>query len=69
MSIATSAIERLQDVAGRTGAVTRADERATAAELHVPLAAVHGARPSTTIWGRPGGVAGTSVSARAQHVS
>ena len=43
MSIATSAIERLQDVAGRTGAVTRADERATAAELHVPLAAVHGA--------------------------
>ena len=43
MSIATSAIERLQDVAGRTGAVTRADELATAAELHVPLAAVHGA--------------------------
>ena len=43
MSIATSAIERLQDVAGRTGAVTRADERATAAELHIPLAAVHGA--------------------------
>jgi NADH:ubiquinone oxidoreductase subunit F (NADH-binding) len=43
MSIATSAIERLQDVAGRTGAVTRADQRATAAELHVPLAAVHGA--------------------------
>jgi NADH:ubiquinone oxidoreductase subunit E len=43
MSVATSAIERLQDVAGRTGAVTGADERATAAELHVPLAAVHGA--------------------------
>lgn len=43
MSIATSAIERLQDVARRTGAVTRADERATAAELHVPLATVHGA--------------------------
>ena len=43
MSIATSAIERLQDVAGRTGAVTRADERAAAAELQVPLAAVHGA--------------------------
>jgi NADH:ubiquinone oxidoreductase subunit E len=42
MSIATSAIERLQDVARRTGAVTRADERATAAELHVPLA-THGA--------------------------
>ena len=43
MSVATSAIERLQDVAERAGAVTRADERATAAELHVPLAAVHGA--------------------------
>jgi NADH:ubiquinone oxidoreductase subunit E len=43
MSIATSAIERLQDVAGRAGGVTRADERATAAELHIPLAAVHGA--------------------------
>jgi len=43
MSVAISAIDRLQDVAGRTGAVTRADERATAAELHVPLAAVHGA--------------------------
>jgi hypothetical protein len=26
-------------------------------------------RPSTTIWRRPGGAAGTSVSARAQHVS
>jgi NADH:ubiquinone oxidoreductase subunit E len=43
MSVATSAIERLQHVAGRTGAVTRADERDTASELHVPLAAVHGA--------------------------
>ena len=43
MPIATSAIERLQDVARRAGAVTRADERATASELHVPLAAVHGA--------------------------
>jgi NADH:ubiquinone oxidoreductase subunit E len=43
MSIATSAIERLQDVARRAGRVTRADERATAAELHIPLAAVHGA--------------------------
>ena len=43
MSVATSAIERLQHVAGRTGAVTRADERATASDLHLPLAAVHGA--------------------------
>jgi NADH:ubiquinone oxidoreductase subunit F (NADH-binding)/NADH:ubiquinone oxidoreductase subunit E len=43
MSVATSAIERLQDFAARTGAVTRADVSATAAEVHVPLAAVHGA--------------------------
>jgi hypothetical protein len=53
MPIATSAIERLQDVAGRTGAVTRADERATPAELHVPLAAVTEPRPSTTSGGDP----------------
>ena len=43
MSVATSAIERLQDVAGRAGAITEADERATATELNVPVAAVHGA--------------------------
>ena len=39
----TSAIERLQGVAERAGAITPADERAAAAELHVPVAAVHGA--------------------------
>ena len=43
MSVTTSAIERLQDVAKRSGAVTTADERATAIELKVPVAAVHGA--------------------------
>lgn len=43
MSVATSAVERLQDVAGRAGAITEADERATATELNVPVAAVHGA--------------------------
>jgi bidirectional [NiFe] hydrogenase diaphorase subunit len=43
MSVATSAIERLQDVAVRAGAITTVDERATAAELNVPIAAVHGA--------------------------
>ena len=46
MSIATSAIERLQDVAGRAGRVTRADERATPAEPHVPLAVVRQAARS-----------------------
>lgn len=40
---ATSAIERLQDVAERAGAITTADERSAAAELKVPVAAVHGA--------------------------
>ena len=40
MSVATSAVERLQDVAGRAGAITEADERATATELNVPVAAV-----------------------------
>jgi NADH:ubiquinone oxidoreductase subunit E len=43
MSVATSAVERLQDVAGRAGAITEADERVTATELNVPVAAVHGA--------------------------
>ena len=43
MSVGTSAIARLQDVAVRAGAITTADERAAAAELNVPLAAVHGA--------------------------
>ena len=43
MSVATSAVEMLQDVAGRAGAITEADERATATELNVPVAAVHGA--------------------------
>jgi NADH:ubiquinone oxidoreductase subunit F (NADH-binding) len=38
-----SAIERLQGVAERAGAITPADERAAAAELHLPVAAVHGA--------------------------
>jgi NADH:ubiquinone oxidoreductase subunit E len=43
MSVATSAVEWLQDVAGRAGAITEADERATATELNVAVAAVHGA--------------------------
>ena len=43
MPVATSAVERLQGVAGRAGAINHADERAVAAELHVPVAAVHGA--------------------------
>jgi NADH:ubiquinone oxidoreductase subunit F (NADH-binding)/NADH:ubiquinone oxidoreductase subunit E len=43
MPVATSAVERLQDLAGRAGAINHADERAVAAELHVPVAAVHGA--------------------------
>ena len=38
-----SAIERLQGVAERAGSITAADERATAAELHLPVAEVHGA--------------------------
>jgi NADH-quinone oxidoreductase subunit F len=38
-----SAIERLQGVAERAGAITPADERAAAAELNVPVAGVHGA--------------------------
>jgi NADH:ubiquinone oxidoreductase subunit F (NADH-binding) len=41
--VITSAIERLQGVAERAGAITPTDERATAAELHLPVAAVHGA--------------------------
>jgi Thioredoxin-like [2Fe-2S] ferredoxin len=43
MSVATSAIESLQDVAVQAGAITTADERATAADLKIPIAAVHGA--------------------------
>jgi NADH:ubiquinone oxidoreductase subunit F (NADH-binding)/NADH:ubiquinone oxidoreductase subunit E len=43
MTGAGSAIARLQDVAKRVGAITTADERAAAAELKVPVAAVHGA--------------------------
>ena len=43
MSVSRSAIARLQDVAERAGAITTADERAAAAELNAPLAAVHGA--------------------------
>jgi NADH:ubiquinone oxidoreductase subunit F (NADH-binding)/NADH:ubiquinone oxidoreductase subunit E len=39
----TTPIERLRGVAERAGAITAADERAAAAELHIPLAAVHGA--------------------------
>jgi NADH:ubiquinone oxidoreductase subunit F (NADH-binding)/NADH:ubiquinone oxidoreductase subunit E len=38
-----SAIERLQGVAARAGSITAADERATAADLHLPVAGVHGA--------------------------
>jgi NADH:ubiquinone oxidoreductase subunit F (NADH-binding)/NADH:ubiquinone oxidoreductase subunit E len=43
MPVTTSAIEWLQGVAERAGAITAADERAAAAELHIPVAAVHGA--------------------------
>jgi NADH:ubiquinone oxidoreductase subunit F (NADH-binding)/NADH:ubiquinone oxidoreductase subunit E len=43
MTGAVFAIARLQDVAKRVGAITTADERAAAAELKVPVAAVHGA--------------------------
>jgi NADH:ubiquinone oxidoreductase subunit F (NADH-binding)/NADH:ubiquinone oxidoreductase subunit E len=43
MSVATSAIEKLRDVAERAGAITAVDERAAAAELKVPVAEVHGA--------------------------
>jgi NADH:ubiquinone oxidoreductase subunit F (NADH-binding)/NADH:ubiquinone oxidoreductase subunit E len=38
-----SAIERLRGVAERAGSITAADERATAADLHLPVAGVHGA--------------------------
>lgn len=43
MPAATSAVERLQGLAGRASAINHVDERAVAAELHVPVAAVHGA--------------------------
>jgi NADH:ubiquinone oxidoreductase subunit E len=43
MSVASSAIKRLQEVAERADAVTVDDERAAAVELNVPVAALHGA--------------------------
>ena len=69
MPVATSAIERLQGVAERAGAITPADERATAAELHLSVAAVHGAATFYDDLARTLGASGTSVSARAPHVS
>jgi NADH-quinone oxidoreductase subunit F len=39
----TSAIDRLREFAERSGKITASDERLVATELHVPLAAVHGA--------------------------
>jgi hypothetical protein len=56
MSVATSAIERLQNVPGRTGAVTSAAERATAAERMSRWQRCMEPRPSTTIWRRRGEV-------------
>jgi NADH:ubiquinone oxidoreductase subunit F (NADH-binding)/NADH:ubiquinone oxidoreductase subunit E len=41
--LTTSAIDRLRAVARRTGAITPSDERLVAGELHLPVAAVHGA--------------------------
>src|SRR4029453_4875840 len=67
MSVATSAIESLQDVAVQAGAITTADERATAADLKIPIAAVHGARNVLRRSRGRGGGAGTSASARAPH--
>ena len=65
----TSAIERLQGVAERAGAITPADERAAAAELHVPVAAVHGAATFYDDLARTLEATGTSASVRAPHVS